>query len=990
MKEYKILGLSVIFFIVVCLTDAVFESLVFHERSFWNSAVLDLSGHAILLRSMVAISFLIFGLIVSRAFFRQRHSEEELLLEKEKFQSLIEGVPFGMIIVGADGSFHYLNPKFKQLFGYDLNDIPNGREWFRRAHPDPVYRHQVISDWIAELERIEIGLSVGHTYTVKCKDSTEKTVLFKPVTVSAGKYVVTCEDITERTKAEEETRRTKTLLDSIVQNLPTPVFLKDAQELTFILWNRANEELYGFARDEVIGKTVHDFFPKEQADRFDAQDRETLMSGQLLCIPEQMIRTRRKGTRIVHTKKLPILEDGRPRYLLGISEDITERKEAEQALVNAREAAEKASFAKSEFLANMSHEIRTPINGIMGMTELALNTELTPEQTEYLDAIRISADSLLKLINDILDFSKIEAGKLELIDVEFGLRDTIGDAITMLAVQAHDKNLELLYHIPPEVPDAVTGDPGRLRQILVNLVGNAIKFTEKGEIVIRVDSASETQSDVFLHFTVADTGIGIPPDKQEKIFSAFEQADTSTSRKYGGTGLGLAISSRFSQLMGGKLWVESEVGKGSTFHFTVRLHLQSDRVAPRVAEEISSLKDLPVLVVDDNATNRKIIEQILVYWEMKPTVVDSGRAALAAMKMACDEGRPFPVVLTDCMMPEMDGFELVERINEDPRLAPSGIVMLTSAGQRGDAARCLDLGIAAYLVKPFKQSDLLFTISRVLQGPPDSQERPALITRHSIRESRRRLRVLLAEDNPVNQKLAVKMLERMGHTVSVVGSGTQVLETLEEADFDLILMDVQMPVMDGLEATKAIREREKAVTKGHIPVIAMTAYAMKGDRERCLEAGMDGYISKPIKAQELYETIEHTMRNFEKDGKREPVAATSSPVLDKTRILDRVEGDVELLKEIMALFLEDYPGLLSEIREAFQQGDPERLEKAAHALKGSVANFTAEAAVQAALKVETVGRSRDLTEAPQAIQDLEREIDRVREELVVLDKEIKL
>lgn len=1016
MKESKLVGLSVAFFVVICLSDAVFESLVFHDKPFWDSVIFDVSSHAFFLRSVVTVCFLVFGFIISRAFSRQRLAEQALeersaklaesnrLLEleisereqlerglrneEERFRQIYEKSPVMMHSIDETGIIRNVNGRWLEVMGYDREEIVGSKITLVMT-PESADRAQTTV--LPQYWRDGVIRDVPYQYVKK--DGIVIDVLLDSVVMDDpawGKISLsTVRNITLRKRAEEEARRMRALLNSIIQNLPTPVFLKDAEELKYVLWNRASEKLYGFSTEEVVGKTAYDFFPDDQADMFHAQDRETLSKGRLLCVPEQLVNTKDKGTRIVHSKKLPILDDdGTPRYLVGISEDITERKEAEKALIKARDAAEQASRAKSEFLANMSHEIRTPINGIMGMTELAMNTELTPEQHEYLDAVRISADALLKLINDILDFSKIEAGKLELIDVEFALRDTIADTMTMLAVQAHKKDLELVYQVSPDVPDALIGDPGRIRQVLVNLVGNAIKFTEKGEVVVRVQSGIEQRDEAHLHFTITDTGIGIPPEKHEKIFREFEQADGSTSRKYGGTGLGLAICSRFCEMMGGKIWVESEVGKGSAFHFTARLHLQKVTMAQPSTEDISNLKELSVLVVDDNATNRKILEQILLYWGMNPTVVDSGKGALAAIKNACESGRPFPIILTDCMMPEMDGFELVDRINQDACSPASTIVMLTSSGERGDAARCMNLGIAAYLLKPVKQSELLFTISKVLQGPSADQTRPSLITRHSIRESKHRLSILLAEDNAVNQKLAIKMLERMGHTVTVTANGIGALELLEKMNFDLILMDVQMPEMDGLEATRTFRDREKTVG-GHVPIIAMTAYAMKGDKERCLESGMDGYISKPISGQELYETIEHIMRGLEQDLQPLPIPPLQATVLDKTAILDRVGGDTELLGEIVALFLDDYPRLLSEIRDAFQQGDAERLEKSAHTLKGSVSNFAAEAAVQAALKLETIGRSRDVAEAPTAIMQLEKEMDRVREELVALSEEIE-
>jgi signal transduction histidine kinase/DNA-binding response OmpR family regulator len=538
--------------------------------------------------------------------------------------------------------------------------------------------------------------------------------------------------------------------------------------------------------------------------------------------------------------------------------EVTERERAEMEMRLARDTAEEASRAKGEFLANMSHEIRTPLNGVMGMTDLALETELTSEQREYLETVKASADSLLTVINDILDFSKIEAGKIDLEAIDFDLRDCIEGTLKTLAFRADEKKLELLWEMGAEVPEVVRGDSSRLRQVVINLVGNAIKFTSEGEVALKIQVETADGEDLILHFTISDTGIGIPLEKQEHIFDPFSQADSSTTRKYGGTGLGLSISARLVGMMGGRMWVESEIGRGTQFHFTVLLGVaDSKAIEVGTAAPPEILRATKVLVVDDNRANRRILEAMLKRWEMRTTLAASGEEALAQLSAAHESGDPHALILTDMHMPKMDGFTLIEQIRQKTEFSMAIVMMLTSAGHRGDAARCNELGVAAYLLKPIRQSELREAIARALGAGQQGGAIP-LITRYSLQDTRdpsATLRILLVEDNAVNQRLAARLLEKRGHRVTATANGREALDALEKGAYDLVLMDLQMPEMDGFQATAAIRERERD-NGNHLHVIALTAHAMKGDRERCLAAGMDGYLAKPIRPRELDELLE--------------------------------------------------------------------------------------------------------------------------------------
>jgi two-component system sensor histidine kinase/response regulator len=784
----------------------------------------------------------------------RRRTEQTLQERTELLDTLIQTSPMGIVVHDRRRVVTLANPAFCEIFGYDEKECLGQKIENLIVQPDvePVF--------LANVQRVAEGAVLQGPLVRKRKDGTLVDVEVHATRLLAdGKYngaFALFEDITKRVEAESALRQSEEVFRTLCAAAPVGVFRTD-QSGGSVYANQRMLEIHGLSLEQINGTDPAIGLHPDDVERVLANRQRNLSRNERFFDEFRYLRADGEVVWVgVHAGPIH-RPDGSVAGYVGVVEDITSVREAHEQMRKSKEAADAASRAKSEFLANMSHEIRTPMNGIIGMTELALDTELDPSQREYLNAVKYSADSLLTVINDILDFSKIEVGKFSLDPIEFNLRDHLGQAIKTLAARAHEKGLELAYRVPSELPNYVVGDPVRLRQVILNLIGNAIKFTEKGEVVLRVELEAQETDGMSLHFAVSDTGIGIPEEKRQLIFEPFAQADTSTTRRYGGTGLGLSISSHLIRMMNGRIWLESEAGRGSTFHFTARFGTATSP-GNEVSVDPGILEDLRVLIVDDNTTNRQILEQTLGHWKMRTASTAKAKSGLSMLKKAIAEGSPFGLLIVDCHMPYMDGFTLVERIRKLPKLRDLVTVMLTSGGQRGDGQRCKELGIAAYLTKPVLQSDLLEALRHVLGSRPTAAQPLPPVTRHSLRETRSPLRILLAEDNVVNQHVAVRLLEKEGHSVVVAGDGIKALEAIGKEGFDLILMDVQMPIMDGVETTAAIRERERS-NGIHVPIVAMTAHAMTGDRQRFLSLGMDGYVSKPIHSQELYEVIENVL-----------------------------------------------------------------------------------------------------------------------------------
>jgi len=930
----------------------------------------------------------------------RKRAEDNVARSERRFRLLFEQNKDAILWADREGFIIRCNPAAERLFGRDRDELvglhqtalhpPEKRNYYRERFARNVQNKSSPS---TDAEIVNSTGAIKHVNlfsTIIAVDGEE---------IHQGIFV----DTTERRQTGLEIERFKLAMDSSADSF----FLIDRASMRFVDANRQTWESLGLTKDELLHMGPQDIkahLSRENLEkRFDsvanAEDRSETIED---------VHVRRDGQGFPVEVRLRMFEQDGKQIIIAVARDITERKIAEKKLHKAKEQAEAANQAKSEFLANMSHEIRTPMNGVIGMTGLLLDTELTEEQLRYAETIRSSGESLLSLINDILDFSKIEAGCLSLELLDFDLQSLMDDMGAAFALHAHEKGLEFIPFIAPGVPTLLRGDPGRLRQILTNLVGNALKFTERGEVVIKVESveanadstptreAVNHEPNALLRFTVRDTGVGIPGDKIGMLFHKFSQVDASTTRKFGGTGLGLAISRQLAEMMGGETGVSSVLGRGSEFWFTARFAMQEATGRAAVATP-RDLTGLHVLAVDDNAAHLEILMKQCSAWGMRPEGVSGGEAALRAAAAAHDMEDPFDLAVVDFQMPEMDGGELARSLKADPRFRAMPLVMLTSLGRPGDARMCADLGFAAYLNKPVRPSELYDALALVMSDTDGRAPAQPIVTRHLAREIRNRRavrprfsgRVLVAEDNAVNQQVALGMLGKFGLRADAAANGREALHALRTLPYDLVLMDVQMPEMDGLEATRIIRKDHPSP---RIPVIAMTAGAMREDREKCVEAGMDDYVAKPVNPEELARVLEKWLPEDRgqrtedrgqrtevgsqerqdgrtgEDGRTEPETKSEKrskavdvpAVFDRAALLDRCLGDEDLAREVLGMFLDDMPPRVQELRTALDAGDASAARMAAHTIKGMAANTGAEAMSSLAGEMENAARAGNL------------------------------
>ncbi|MEZ6145533.1 MAG: response regulator [Planctomycetaceae bacterium] len=904
----------------------------------------------------------------------KKWADRQLRVLEAAYDSLVQNLPVGLIRKDLNGVFEFVNRPVCKEFGSTLEEVvgktdydffPNELAEKYRADDQAVISSREVFEDIESHRTPEGDWRYVH-------------VIKAPVIDSEGEVIgvqLIFWDETDRKRAEEELKSSEARKRAIFETSLDCLIISD-ESGQIVEFNRAAEQTLGYHRTDALGKNMIELLFAGASHGVVSQlslfGEEGTLLGKRLEVPL----VRRDGEQFIAEMAMqPIPLEGTVHYAT-VLHDITNRKRNEAALKKAKEAAEAASRAKSAFLANMSHEIRTPMNAILGMTSLVLDTELQPDQRENLLIVQDSTESLLSLINDILDFSKIEAGRLDLHPATFSLRDRIGDTMKSLGNRAHDKGLELACHISSDVPDRLIGDVGRLRQVIINLIGNAIKFTDVGEVVLDIALESRDQDVATLQFTVSDTGIGIPADRQDGIFEVFEQVDSSTTRRFGGTGLGLAISTRLVQLMGGRIWVESQVGTGSTFRFTARLGVAEQLLGKPEEQASESLRELSVLLVDDNSTNLRILQEMLKNWGMQVAVAGNAQDALRIVRDSEATDHQIQLLLTDAHMPHADGFWLTEQVRQESSLSHLKVMILTSGDAAGDFDRSKELQVSRFMTKPVKQSELLdaigaaFGISALLRESETAEERPVIHVRG--------LKILLAEDSLANQKLALGLLAKHDHHVTVAADGVAALDHWKSQHFDLILMDVQMPHMDGLEATRLIRKREEA-SRRHIPIIAMTAHAMRGDQELCLDSGMDAYVAKPIRPHDLFTAIDRFADEILLNRPTPPPpsepAMTTTKEIDWASALEVVQQDKDLLIEVVDAVLEEVPQLMSTLHQAIKAQDTQTVQRMAHTVKGNMRTFQTQSGIQVAEQLEREARQGSLENAEGLAEELSEKVE---------------
>jgi len=901
----------------------------------------------------------------------ERRSVEQVLRKRTNFlDTLIASSPMAILVADETDRVELINPAFEKLFGYSC------AESIGKSIKEVFGDTRMQAEIAMHREQMYSRQTIHKTTQRKRKDGEFVDVeIHGALLVIEGQvqgFLAVYQDISQRVSDERAIRESEELFRSLSAAAPIGIFRTDARGQCLYA-NERWAEMSGRPVEEALGsKWINAVHPEDRkrakAMWYSGGGREQgTESESRLLKPDGTVRWIRSDSKAL------LGADGTVQGYVGVIEDITERRKVAERLLEAKEAAEAASRAKSEFLANMSHEIRTPMNGILGMTELALDTELSGEQREYLDMVRSSAESLLGIINDILDFSKIEAGRLDLECVPFSVLDCIEDALRPLAVRAQDKGLELTWSAQGEIPEQVRGDPTRLRQIVINLAGNAIKFTKQGVVSVSVERWPSADEQLCIRFTVSDSGVGIPKEKHKQIFEAFSQADTSTTREFGGTGLGLSISARLVKLMHGEIWLESVPEKGSKFYFTARFAPAMEEDEVSTGPFSGELAGKKALVVDDNEVNRQLLARLLTHWGMQPSMAADGFEAVATFEKSVRDGAQFSIVLLDQNMPGMNGYEVASRIRKTSGGEKVALLLLSSAPKASEQGRAEELGIAQRLTKPLRRAKLHEAILHALEITCVSDPRRE---EEFQGEQAVGLRLLLAEDNLVNQKLAYQLLKKMGHEVTLAANGKEAVDMVREESFDLILMDIQMPVMGGVEATQKIRDWQTPSGE-HIPIIAMTAHAMAGDEERYLRAGMDGYVSKPIRRELLRAEIERFARpQTRREGKRmekSKVEAGNSQ-FDLAEMMERVDNDRELLHDLLVIFKDEFPGYLQALRAAAKSKDMKSLKTLGHTLKGMLSNLAAARAAAAAAKLEHLGSAGDGAGVNEALGEFENEI----------------